>query len=191
MRGERTVKRIASTTVSWRRRPHLFVPLAWLAAIAWPPLVLSLIPFAPQRWTLGYGADWRFYAMGVGGLVTALSLWLIHRERLRAGRPATRLGVVWRIVLFGAVAAVAVELIAALALTVFGWNLAGPIGQQLAKGETTFLLYGVILLPFVMAVGVSFAVWAGLAVAFIAFAATPPPVKPRLGLLADEPPVVP
>jgi len=54
--------------------------------------------------------------------------------------------------------------------------------QALGATETTLLIFGVGGLPIAMIVGVSYALWAGLCAAFIAFEARPA-VKDRLGLM--------
>ena len=40
-------------------------------------------------------------------------------------------------------------------------------------------------LPLAMLIGLSYALWAGLCVALIAFTPKPPPVRPRAGLLGE------
>ena len=67
-------------------------------------------------------------------------------------------------------------------MSVMGWFEAGDVMQALGATETTLLIFGVGGLPIAMIVGVSYALWAGLCAAFIAFEARPA-VKDRLGLM--------
>ena len=63
-------------------------------------------------------------------------------------------------------------------LVLRGWR------QGLGALETTLLIFGVAGLPLAVLVGVSYALWAGLCVAFIAFAPAPV-VKDRMGLMQN------
>lgn len=84
--------------------------------------------------------------------------------------------------LYGGLAAALVQITVALGMTVMGWVEAGDFMQALGATETTLLIFGVGGLPIAMVVGVSYALWAGLCAAFIAFEARPA-VKDRLGLM--------
>ena len=66
------------------------------------------------------------------------------------------------------------------------WVEAGALAQSLGAAETTLLIFGVAGLPLAMLIGLSYALWAGLCVALIAFTPRPPPVRPRAGLLDSE-----
>ena len=48
--------------------------------------------------------------------------------------------------------------------------------------ETALLIFGVGGVPLAILVGISYALWAGLCAAFLAFMARPAPVRDRLGL---------
>ena len=72
----------------------------------------------------------------------------------------------------------------ALVLMVIGWFEAGGILQAMGASETTLLIFGVGFLPVTIVGGVSYALWAGLCVAFIAFEAKPT-VRDRLGLIPN------
>ena len=78
--------------------------------------------------------------------------------------------------------AAALEALLALILCILGWFEAGGIAQAAGATETTLLIYGVGLLPVAVMVAVSYALWAGLCVAFIAFGPRPE-VRDRLGIL--------
>jgi hypothetical protein len=126
--------------------------------------------------------DWRLVVMVIGLIAVPLALYRILNERRRDGRPGTRLGVVWRFMMYGGLAAALVQIVVALGMTIMGWFEAGDFMQALGATETTLLIYGVGGLPIAMIVGVSYALWAGLCAAFIAFE-TRPLVKDRLGLM--------
>ncbi len=163
------------------RRAPLYPILAALAGAAWPPLLLTLPVWPPSSWAPGRELDWRLTVLIIGLIAVPLGLWRIHVERARTDRPGSRLGVVWRFMLFGGLLAAALQILLALAMTVMGWIEAGDVLQAMGATETILLIFGVGGLPIAMVVGVSYALWAGLCAAFIAFEARTP-VKDRLGL---------
>ena len=171
--------------IKWRGSPGVWALLAGLAAIAWPPLILTLILLPPAEIAFGWDMDWRLMALIAGAATVPVGMYLLVRERDRSGSPSTRLGVIWRFLLYGGLLAAAFQAATALAMTVGRWAEAGALAQSLGAAETTLLLYGVAGLPLAMMIGVSYALWAGLCVAFIAFAPKPPPVRPRAGLLGE------
>ena len=120
----------------------------------------------------------------IGLIAVPACLWLLRRERERTGRPSTRLGVVWRFMFYGGLLAAGLQALFALVLCVFGWFEAGGIAQAAGATETTLLIYGVGLLPVAVMIGVSYALWAGLCVAFIA-CRPQPEVRDRLGLMGE------
>ena len=158
--------------------------MAAVAAACWPPLVLTLAIWPPQgdNWVPGPEMDWRLAVLIVGLIAVPSGLKLIDRERSRNGRPATRLGVVWRFLLYGGLLAAALQALLALVISVMGWLEAGSISRAAGATETTLLIYGVGGLPIAVLVGVSYALWAGLCVAFIAFRLQPE-VRDRLGVM--------
>lgn len=168
--------------VVWRRT-RAAVPLAALAGIAWPPLILTLLVWPPQNWLPGREIDWRLTVLFIGLFAVPTGLWAIQRERDRGGRPGTRLGVVWRFMLYGGLLAAAAQTVLALSMMVWGMIQSGDIGQGVGATETTLLIYGVAGLPVAILVGVSYALWAGLCAAFIAFVPAPEKVRDRLGVI--------
>lgn len=168
--------------VVWRQA-RAAVPLAALAGIMWPPLILTLLIWPPQNWLPGREIDWRLTVLFIGVIAVPAGLWSIRRERDRRGRPGSRLGVVWRFMLYGGLLAAAAQTVLALAMMVWGWVQSGDIFQGIGATETTLLIYGVAGLPVAILVGVSYALWAGLCAAFIAFAPAPERVKDRLGVI--------
>jgi len=172
-------------TVGWRRERGMIVAAA-LLAMAWPPLVLTLIVWPPAHWVVGRETDWRLVVMLIGLIATPSGMALLSRDRERTGKPATRLGVIWRFVLYGGVLAAGLQVLYALVMTVLSAIGAGDMAQALGAVETVLLIYGVGGLPIAVLVGVSYALWAGICVAFLAFHHTPEVATDRLGLI-DRP----
>ncbi|SFS31806.1 phthalate transporter [Brevundimonas viscosa] len=169
--------------VVWRREPQRLV-LAAIAGALWPPMVLTLLIWPPKNWLPGLEMDWRLTVLIVGAVGTPVGLWLLARERERNGRPSTRLGVVWRFMFYGGLLAAALGAMLALVHAVQQWLSAASLGEGLGGSETSLLIYGVGGLPFAVLIGVAYALWAGLCVAFIAFAPQPE-VRNRLGVMRD------
>ncbi len=167
--------------VAWRPSGAA-TPLAVLAGAAWPPL-LTLVFWPPRNWTPGLDTDWRLVMLFVGLIATPIGIWALRGERERTGRPDTRMGIVWRFMLFGGLLAAALQTAMTLILVVLGWFEAGDVAQAVGATETKLLIYGLGGLPIAVILGVSYALWAGLCVAFIAFMPKPPTVKDRLGLM--------
>ena len=147
------------------------------------PITLMIWP--PQNWGPSLEVDPRLVALVIGLIAVPVGLWLLRRERERTGKPSTRLGVVWRFMFYGGLLAAGLQALFALTLCVFGWFEAGGIAQAAGATETTLLIYGVGLLPVAVMIGVSYALWAGLCVAFIA-CRPQPEVRDRLGVLGDR-----
>lgn len=171
--------------IKWRGTPGLWALLAGLAAVAWPPLIVTLFFLPPANVDIGWDMDWRLMALIAGAVTVPAGMYLLMRERERSGAPSTRLGVIWRFLLYGGLLSAGLQVISALVMALVNGVSAGALAQSLGAAETTLLIYGVGLLPAAMMIGVSYALWAGLCVAFIAFTPKPPPVRPRAGLLGD------
>lgn len=169
--------------VAWRREPHRIVLAAVLGAM-WPPLIVTLPIWQPANW-LGLEMDWRLKVLALGLLAVPGGLWLLDRERRHNGRPVTRLGVIWRFMFYGGLLSAALGVLFALFQAVLQWFNAAGVGEAVGGSETSLLIYGVGLLPVAVMVGVSYALWAGLCVAFIAFRPQPE-VRDRLGVLGDR-----
>ena len=168
--------------VNWRRMPGA-VPLAVVAGILWPPLIITLLIWPPQNWVPGGEIDWRLTALLIGLIAVPVGMWSIRRERDRRGRPASRLGVVWRFMLYGGLLAAAGQFVLAMVMMVYGWVQSANVAQAIGATETNLLIFGVGGLPVAILVGVSYALWAGLCAAFIAFAPAPEKVRDRLGVI--------
>ena len=163
------------TRVTWRRT-RLAIPLAAVAGIAWPP----------QNWVPGADIDWRLVLLALGAVAVPAGLMVIRRERDRRGRPGTRLGIVWRFMLYGGLLAAGLQILVAVAMVLIGLVASSDVLQGVGATETTLLIYGVAGLPVAILVGVSYALWVGLCAAFIAFVPAPDRVRDRLGLMTDQ-----
>lgn len=173
------------TRVTWRRT-RLAIPLAAVAGIAWPPLILTLLVWPPQNWVPGADIDWRLVLLALGAVAVPAGLAIIRRERDRRGRPGTRLGIVWRFMLYGGLLAAGLQVLVATAMVLIGLVASSDVLQGVGATETTLLIYGVAGLPVAILVGVSYALWVGLCAAFIAFVPAPEKVRDRLGLMSDQ-----
>lgn len=172
------------TRIVWRREPHR-ITIAAVAGALWPPLVLTLPIWPPHNWLPGTEMDWRLMVLLIGLVAAPGGLWALDKERQRTGRPATRLGVVWRFMFYGGLLAAAISAAVALGVLLIQWFGAEDVGQALGSTASTLLIYGVGLLPVAVVVGVSYALWAGLCAAFIAFRPQPE-VRDRLGVMGQD-----
>ena len=170
--------------VAPRRGAGALVPAA-LAAAAWPPVILTLFIWPPENWWSGVDTDWRLVMLAVGLIAAPVGLWLLVSGHERTGRPSTRLGVVCRFTVFGGLLAAAMQTLMALIMA----TLAGAASQTPAQGlgavETALLIFGVGGLPVAVMVGVSYALWGGLCVAYLGFVPAPV-VKNRMGVLSER-----
>ena len=171
--------------VNWRRGRGRMVA-AGVAAVCWPPLVLTMAIWPPLNWIPGRETDWRLMLLLLGAIAVPLGLRLLKNERERSGRPATRLGIVWRFMFYGGLLAAGLQAVMAITMMVLGLFEAGSVWQAMGATETTLLIYGVLMLPPAIVVGVSYALWAGLCIAFLAFEHAPE-IPDRLGMLNAAP----
>ncbi|MNN62087.1 hypothetical protein D3C81_1773630 [compost metagenome] len=88
---------------------------------------------------------------------------------------------------FGGLLAAVVQILIAVVMSLLSVVASQSVVQGLGALETTLLIFGVAGLPLAVLVGVSYALWAGLCVAFIAFAPAPV-VKNRMGLMSNGQP---
>lgn len=177
------------TRVMWRRTPGARI-LASLAAVCWPPLIITFFIWPPSgaHWIPGREFDWRLVVLVIGLIAAPVGLWLLGLERDRTGRPASRLGIVWRFMLYGGLLGAALAVLFALIQILIGALSSGSFMQALGSTETVLLIYGVGGLPVSILVGVSYALWAGLCAAFLAFQPAPEKVRDRLDLMRDDNP---
>lgn len=172
-----------------RRKEPIRSFLANLAGVAWPPLIITLAIWPPHNWIPGLEFDWRLSVLLVGAFACPGFLWLIDRERLLGKGPNTRVGIVWRYLFYGGLLSAALWVVLTLLLAIVGAVRSTSLGQVLGAAETNLMVFGVGALPIAVVIGLSYAFWAGLCAAFIAFEARPQ-VRDRLGLMggADRQP---
>jgi len=179
------VQKLFRGPVVWREPVSLFGPLGWIAATAWPPIVFTLVIFAPTKESGGLLNDWRLKALVAGAVAIAAILWIVKGERERDGSPSTRLGILSRFLLFGFIFSLGALILLVLAfsvMTVFGSEGFLP---TLGEIESTLFLFGVAGLPPALMVGVSYAVWAGLMVSLVSFTPKVERSRPRPSPLFD------
>ncbi len=181
------VKLPGQSPVNWRRGRGRLVG-ATVAAVCWPPLVLTMIFWRPLNWMPGRETDWRLIMLLLGAIAIPLGVRLLKTERERSGRPATRLGIVWRFMFYGGLLAACLQALMAATIVLMGLFEAGGVFPALGATETNLLIYGVLMLPPAIVVGVSYALWAGLCVAFLAFEHAPE-IPDRMGVLSPGRPV--
>lgn len=175
--------------VVWREPVGLYNFVGWLAAVAWPAIVLTLIFLPPTREAGGILNDWRLKALIAAAIAVPAIMYLIRGEREREGGPSSRLGIMARFLLFGFIFS-----LAALILVVLGFSVVSAFGNEgflsaLGGIESTLFLFGVAGLPVALMMGVSYALWAGLMVALISFSAPQPRVPPsRVSAMFGGPP---
>jgi hypothetical protein len=83
----------------------------------------------------------------IGLIAAPTGLWLLGRERDRTGRPASRLGVIWRFMLYGGLLGAGLAVLFALIQVLIGAISSGSVMQALGSTETILLIYGVGGLP--------------------------------------------
>lgn len=172
--------------VTWRKPAALWTPLACVIGVFWPPALVTLAFWWPRNWFAWLDTDPRLIGMLLAAIGIPIGVWLLAKERERTGRPATKLGLIWRFLLYGGLYAAALQILLVLTMIVLGWGEAGTVAQSLGASETTLLIGGVLGLPVAILIGVSYALWAGFCIALIAFEKRPPKVRDRLGLMRDQ-----
>jgi hypothetical protein len=180
----------ATNKVDWRGPASLWVGLAWILAVLWPPLPLTLIFWPSNNTGIDTVRDLRAIALIVGAAMVTIIFMLIDRERKREGAPRTRLGVILRFVAYGFVMTVLVTALAAAALAVIGMTSSGDVLHGVGEAKAT-LGMGIFIMPLALLIGVSYALWSGLVTSAIAFGPRPPSVRPRhylMDTLAAEAP---
>lgn len=179
------MKGIGLAKAEWRHSPWAWTPLAWLLAVLWPPVSLTLLVFPPAPHAVF--SDWRLWAMAAAAIGVGGALFLIARERDRDGHPSTRLGVIMRFFIYGALFTVAAQVLAAIALAFATAPFLEGVGPFLGALKSTLFVIGVAAAPFALMVGLSYALWAGAVVAFVAFAPKPPSVRLHAMNFGTEP----
>jgi hypothetical protein len=173
------VKLPLTARVDWRESPTLWMPVAWLCASLWPPIVGTLILFPPSEEAGGLLRDWRAPTLLAGALGVAAALFVVDRERRREQAPRTRLGVVVRFLILGFIFTLISMVVAAVLATGIGLFNADDLVHKLGTAKATLFWFSVPMMFFALPVGISYALWAGLVVAMVAFSPRPQSVRPR------------
>jgi hypothetical protein len=179
------MKAWASNKIDWRGPASLWVGLAWLLAVLWPPLPLTLIIWPSDKTGLMTIQDPRAIALVLGAASVTITLMLIDRERKRDGTPRTRLGVLMRFIGYGFVFTVVATAVFAVGLALMQAFSYGDLFRRMGEAKAT-LLMAVALMPLILLAGVSYMVWSGLVASFVAFGPRPANTRPR-NFLMDEP----
>lgn len=159
-----------------RRTPQARV-LASLAAAAWPPIILTMIKWPPHNWFSGLDTDWRIVLLVVGLIAAPLGLMRLEKARRPNDAPWTRRSVIARFVIYGGLLAAVLQVAIALVLAIT-YGLAGQsVVQGIGSVETVLLIFGVAGVPAALMVGISYALWGGLCMAFIAYQKAPDKIR--------------
>jgi hypothetical protein len=161
--------------IEWREPAALWSAVALLVGLFWPGLVITLILFPPSH----LASDWRTTATLAAAIGIGVALWLIAQERRAEGFPRTRQGVLARFILFGAVFSVVAQVVVAVLIALVNAFSERDVVSGIEGMKTDLFMFGVVTLPFSLAVGVSHAVWAGLVAALVAFTPRPPSLRPH------------
>jgi hypothetical protein len=178
------VKVWGTARIDLRQPPGLWLVLAWLAAVAWPPLPITLAVWPSQHTAAAMLRDWRYTALAAGAVGVTLILWLIDKERVREGAPRTRLGVMIRFVAYGFMFSLLAAVTVAIVIALFALLGQGDVYQRLGEMKTA-LIMGLAALPLALIVGVSYALWSGFAASIVAFVPRSP-VRLRHALLDND-----
>lgn len=167
--------------IDLREPPGLWLTLAWLAAVLWPPLPVTLALWPSQHTAQAVLRDWRFPTLAAGAIGVTLILWLIDKERVREGAPRTRLGVIIRFIGYGFIFSLLAAVAIAILIALFALLGQGDVYQRLGEMKTA-LIIGLASMPLALIVGVSYALWSGIAASIVAFVPRSP-VRLRHALL--------
>ena len=159
-----------------RRTPQARI-IASLLAAAWPPIIATLFIWPPHNWFSGLDTDWRIVLLIVGLLAAPLGLLRLENARRPNDVPWTRRAVVARYVIYGGLLATALQVLIALILSTTYGFAGQSFVQSLGSAETALLIFGVAGVPIALMVGISYALWGGLCVAYIAYRKAPPPIR--------------
>lgn len=159
-----------------RRTPQARITASLLAA-AWPPIIATLFKWPPHNWLSGLDTDWRVVLLVVGLIAAPLGLLRLEGAKRPGDAPWTRRAVVARYVIYGGMLAAVLQVLITLALSIaYGFSGHG-LAEALGAIETVLMVYGVAGVPVALMVGISYALWGGLCVAYIAYKKAPAPVR--------------
>ena len=174
----------ATSRIDWRGPASLWVGLAWLLAVLWPPLPLTLIVWPSNKTGLMTIEDPRAIGLVLGAISVTVTFMLIDRERRRDGTPRTRMGVFMRFIAYGFVFTVVAVALFAIGLALLQAFSYGDLFRRMGEAKAT-LLMAVAIMPLVLLAGVSYTVWSGVVASFVAFGPKTASTRPRNFLMAE------
>lgn len=143
--------------------------VATLLAAAWPPILLTFPIWPPHHLWAGLDTDWRLVLLAVGLIASPIGIARLAGAKRPNNAPWTRRAVIARYVIYGGILAACLQFLMTLVLSV----IAGLSGESFVQGlgaiEAVVLVYGVIGIPLALMVGVSYALWGGVCVAYLAY----------------------
>ncbi|HEY3814782.1 MAG TPA: hypothetical protein VGL66_16310 [Caulobacteraceae bacterium] len=179
------MRTLATNKIDWRGPASLWVALAWVLAVLWPPLPLTLLLWPSDKTGLMTIEDPRAIGMVLGAISVTLTFIMIDRERKRDGTPRTRLGIFVRFIAYGFVFTVVAIAVFAIGLSLLQAFSYGDLFRRMGEAKAT-LLMAVAIMPLVLVAGVSYTVWSGVIAALIAFGPKATSTRPR-NFLIQEP----
>lgn len=151
--------------------------IASIVAAAWPPLLLTFPFWPPHNLWSGLDTDWRIILLAVGLIAAPVAISRLAKAKRPNNAPWTRRAVVGRYVIYGGILAACLQFLMTLALAVIAGLAGESFVQALGAIETVVLTFGVIGVPLALMVGVSYALWGGICVAYIAYSKASPPIR--------------
>lgn len=147
--------------------------IASVLAAAWPPIILTLFIWPPHNLFSGLDTDWRIVLLIVGLVATPIGILRLEKARRPGDAPWTRRAVIARFVIYGGMLAAALQILIALTLAVSYSISNQSFVQALGSIETVLLIFGVAGVPVALMIGVSYALWGGICVAYTAYRKQP------------------
>ena len=151
--------------------------IASIVAAAWPPLLLTFPFWPPHNLWSGLDTDWRIILLAVGLIAAPIAINRLAKAKRPNNAAWTRRAVVGRYVIYGGILAACLQVLMTLALALVAGFAGESFVQALGAIETVVLTYGVIGVPLALMVGVSYALWGGICVAYIAYGKAAPPIR--------------
>lgn len=143
--------------------------LATLVAAAWPPILLTFPLWPPHHLWAGLDTDWRIVLLAVGLVAGPIGMARLAKAKRPNNAPWTRRAVIARYVIYGGILAGCLQLLVTIAQAVIAGLSGEGFIQALGAIQVIVLVYGVLGIPLALMVGVSYALWGGLCVAYIAY----------------------
>ncbi|WP_292054779.1 MULTISPECIES: hypothetical protein [unclassified Brevundimonas] len=143
--------------------------LATLVAAAWPPILLTFPLWPPHHLWAGLDTDWRIVLLVVGLIAGPIGMARLAQAKRPNNATWTRRAVVARYVIYGGILAGCLQLLMTVAQSTIAALSGESFVQALGAMQVVVLVYGVLGIPLALMVGVSYALWGGLCVAYIAY----------------------